>query len=258
MKKPLILVTNDDGVLAPGIRALIKIAREFGKVVVVAPDKPQSGMGHAVTVASPLRYKKIHEEADYAEYSCSGTPVDAVKLGEKVVLKTKPDLVLSGINHGSNAGINILYSGTMAAATEAAMTGIPSIGFSLLDYAHDADFKSGEPYIKTIISEVLQNGLPAHTCLNVNIPAVPFSEIKGIKVCRMGKGYWDELLEERFDPGNRPYYWLAGSFVSLDAEEGTDEWALRNNFISVVPIQLDMTAHFLIQKLKTLESVILD
>ncbi len=254
MKKPLILVTNDDGIHAPGIRSLIGIVREFGHVVVVAPDKPQSGMSHAVTVASPIRYKMIHKEDGYAEYSCSGTPVDAVKLGEKVVLKARPDLVVSGINHGSNAGINILYSGTMAAANEAAMIGVPAIGFSLLDHSHNADFKPGESYIRKIISQVLQNGIPKYTCLNVNIPAVPADQIKGIKVCRMGKGYWDELLEERFDPGNKPYYWLAGSFVSIDAEEGTDEWALQNNFVSVVPIQLDMTAHSVINQLKDLEN----
>lgn len=254
MKQPTLLISNDDGIHAPGLRVLIRVAREFGRVVVVAPDKPQSGMSHAVTVASPLRYKTICKEPDYEEYSCNGTPVDAVKLGEKVILKQKPDLVLSGINHGSNAGINILYSGTMAAANEAAMVGIPAIGFSHLSYQHDADFEPGVPYIRQIIKQVLEKGIEKYTCLNVNIPDVPAAMLKGIQVCRMGKGYWDEHLEERHDPANRPYYWLAGSFVSLEAEAGTDAWALENNYISVVPIMLDMTSHAQVISLKHLEN----
>lgn len=254
MSLPVILVTNDDGIHAPGLRVLIRIAREFGKVVVIAPDKPQSAMGHAVTVASPLRLKKISKEPDYEEYSCNGTPADAVKLGEKVILKRHPDLVLSGINHGSNAGINILYSGTMAAANEAAMVGIPGIGFSLESYDQDADFEPGVPYIRKIIAGVLKNGIKSYTCLNVNIPDAPASEINGIQVCRMGKGYWDEQLDERLDPGKKPYYWLAGSFVSLEVEEGTDAWALTNKYVSIVPITLDMTDHDQILGLKHLEN----
>lgn len=253
-EKPLILITNDDGIHAPGLRYLIMIARSFGKVVVVAPDKPQSGMSHAVTMTSPLRIRKIHEEESYLEYSCTGTPADSVKIGEKVVLKRKPDLILSGINHGSNAGINLLYSGTMAAAIEGAMGNVPSIGFSLLDFSLNASFSAGEKYIKKIIQRVLMHGLSEHTCLNVNIPAVPLADLKGIKVCRMGRGYWDEVLEERTDPNTRPYYWLAGRFVSLDAGMDTDEWALSNNYISVVPIQIDLTAYSLLESLKNLEN----
>jgi 5'-nucleotidase len=252
--KPLIFITNDDGIHAPGLRALINIAKPLGDVVVVAPDKPQSGMGHAVTTSSPLRLKKLTEEKGFVEYSCNGTPADSVKLGEKVVLKRKPDLILSGINHGSNAGINILYSGTMAAALEGAMSNIPAIGFSLLDYSPDADFQPSEGYVDTIIRGVLQHGILPHTCINVNIPALPFSELKGIKICRMGRGFWDEELEERTDPQSRKYYWLAGKFVSLDNEEDTDEWALAHQYISVVPIQLDMTSYPLIQSLKHLEN----
>ena len=254
MTRPLILVTNDDGIHAPGIRTLIRIIRDYGNVVVVAPDKAQSGMGHAVTVASPLRYKKIHEEPGFAEYSCSGTPVDSVKLGEKIILGRRPDLLVSGINHGSNAGINIMYSGTMGSAIEAAMLNIPAIWLSLCSYDQQPDFDTAEPFIRNIISQVLTHGIPEHICLNVNIPAVPVEELKGIKICRMGKGYWDESLEERFDPGNRPYYWLAGEFVSLDGNPGTDEWAIQNNYIAVVPIQLDMTSHQTIPLLKHLEN----
>jgi 5'-nucleotidase len=228
--------------------------REFGRVVVVAPDKPQSGMGHAVTTASPLRVKKIAIEPDYEEYSSNGTPADTVKLGLKVVLKQTPNLIVSGINHGSNAGINILYSGTMGATLEGAMSGVPSIGFSLLDHAQDADFSHALPYIRKITAHVLAHGLAPHTCLNVNIPSATSGKIHGIMVCRMGKGYWEELLEERRDPHNHAYYWLAGSFQSLDNGTDTDEWALDNNFVSVVPIQLDLTAHSMIPTLKDLEN----
>ncbi len=250
----LIFVTNDDGIHAPGLRALIGLARELGEVVVVAPDKPQSGMGHAVTTSSPLRIKKIHTEADYQEYSCNGTPADAVKVGEKVVLKRKPDLILSGINHGSNAGINLFYSGTMAAAMEGAMSGIPSAGFSLLDYAYTADFSPALPYLRKIIRGMLEGRLTPYTCLNVNIPAVPSDQLQGIRVCRMGKGYWEEELEERTDPHEKPYYWLAGRFVSLDPHHDTDEWALKNNFISVVPLHLDLTEYKLLESLKIFEN----
>jgi len=254
MNKPLILITNDDGIHAQGLRNLITVMRELGRVVVVAPDNPQSGMGHAVTTASPLRVKKIREEAGYQEFSSNGTPADTVKLGLKVVLQEKPDLIVSGINHGSNAGINILYSGTMGATLEGAMSDIPSIGYSILDHAHDADFSQSLPYVRKIAKQVLEHGLPPHTCLNVNIPAVASGPIKGIMVCRMGKGYWEEQLEERRDPHNRPYYWLAGSFQSLDNGTDTDEWALANNFISVVPIHLDLTSHNTIPLLKDLEN----
>jgi len=250
MKKPLILVTNDDGVFAPGIRKLIEIARQIGRVVVVAPDSPMSGMAHAITVKVPLRLIKIAEEKNYVEYSTNGTPVDAMKLGEKVVINGKPDLVVSGINHGSNASVNIIYSGTMAAVLEASIDGIPAIGFSLLDYSHKADFSAVDDYIKTIIKNVLQNGLPEGVCLNVNIPAVKKEEIKGIKICRQAKGRWDEKFEERTDPHQRNYYWLTGVFKNGDADKDTDTWALMNNFISVVPVHTDLTAPKAVTELK--------
>ncbi|MCD4746873.1 MAG: 5'/3'-nucleotidase SurE [Bacteroidales bacterium] len=243
MHKPVILITNDDGINAPGIRILIEIMREIGEVVVVAPDKPQSGMSHAITVSVPLRLKKIVDKKDYKEYSCNGTPVDSVKLGGKIIIKGKPDLLVSGINHGSNSSINIIYSGTMAAVLEAAIDGIPSIGFSILDYSMKADFKGSEKFIKKIAENVLKNGLPSGTCLNVNIPTIDKSKIKGIKVCKQAKGYWKEEFDERKDPHKRDYYWLTGVFQNGDKDSDTDEWALANNYISVVPVKFDFTAY---------------
>ncbi len=250
MKKPLILVTNDDGIFAPGIRKLIEIARQIGKVVVVAPDSAMSGMSHAITVKVPLRLRKLAEEKNYVEYSCNGTPVDAMKLGEKVVIKGKPDLVVSGINHGSNASVNIIYSGTMAAVLEASIDGIPAIGFSLLDYSHSADFSAVDDFIKTIMLNVLKNGLPEGICLNVNIPAVSKDQLKGIKVCRQAKGRWDEKFDERTDPHEHNYYWLTGVFKNGDADKDTDTWALLNNYISVVPVHADFTAQKALRAIK--------
>lgn len=249
MEKPIILVTNDDGITAPGIRNLIRIMRKIGDVVVVAPDKPQSGMGHAITVAGPLRLEKINVDGNDNEYSCSGTPVDCVKLAINKILHRKPDLLVSGINHGSNSSINIIYSGTMSAALEGAIENIPSIGFSLLNFSHDADFTQAEKFIENIANNVLKNGIPKDTCLNVNIPSVPFDEIKGIKICRQATANWDDDYIERIDPHKKPYYWLTGVFANHDAGEDTDEWALKHNYISVVPVQYDFTAHLAISYL---------
>jgi 5'-nucleotidase len=248
--KPLILVTNDDGITAPGLRKLITIMQGIGEVVVVAPDKPQSGMGHAVTVTTPLMLKQFQSDNRHPEYSCNGTSVDCVKMGLKVVLKRIPNLVVSGINHGSNASVNILYSGTMAAALEAAIENIPAIGFSLNNFSHHANFNGFEKYIEKITRRVLENGLPPATCLNVNIPDVNGSEIKGIKVARQGRGMWNESYEKRIDPFKRNYYWISGFFESADEHEDTDVWAIKNNFISVVPVHIDMTSHQMIGKLK--------
>jgi 5'-nucleotidase len=242
-EKPLILITNDDGITAPGLRALIGIMRSIGRVVVMAPDKPQSGMGHAVTIQTPLRIHEIAREPDYEEYSCNGTPADCVKLGQKVILKSNPDLIVSGINHGSNASINVLYSGTMAAVLEGAMEDIPSIGFSLDDYSPDADFSHTAAFISSIAGNVLKNSLPKGVCLNVNIPARNGQEIKGIKVVRQAKAFWDEDFDERKDPHRRNYYWLRGVFTLKDSGEDTDTWALSNNYVSIVPVQVDLTAH---------------
>jgi 5'-nucleotidase len=247
---PTILITNDDGYFAPGIRVLIEVMRKIGNVVVVAPDQPMSGTGHAITVRNPLRLHLLAEEEGYREYSCTGTPVDCVKLGEQVVLKSKPDLLVSGINHGSNASINIVYSGTMAAVLESAIGGVPSVGFSLLDYSHHADFSACKPFIRLIAEKVLTNGLPDGVCLNVNIPAINGDEIKGIKVCRQGRSRWVEEFDTRTDPHKRDYHWLTGFFQSMEDNEDTDQWALDNNFVSVVPVQFDLTAHFALDTLR--------
>lgn len=247
MNKPVILVTNDDGINAPGLRHLINIMRTIGKVVVVAPQSTMSGIAHSITVRSPLRVEEIVKEKDYEEYSCNGTPVDCVKLGEQIVLRHKPDLLVSGINHGSNASINVIYSGTMAAVLEACIDGIPSIGFSLLDYSSKADFSYCSEYVKIIAENVIKNGLPSGVCLNVNIPTVNGAEIKGIKVCRQAKSKWVEEFDERKDPRQKDYYWLTGRFERLENGKDTDEWALENNYVSVVPVHFDFTAHYAIE-----------
>jgi 5'-nucleotidase len=250
--KPLILVTNDDGVLAPGIRALIAVMAEIGEVVVVAPDSPQSATGHSITINDTLYINKISKENDaILEYSCSGTPVDCVKLAVNEILKRKPDLCVSGVNHGSNSSINVIYSGTMSAAVEAGIEGIPAIGFSLLDYDWNADFEQIKPFIRTITLEVLEKGLPESVVLNVNFPKLKENEIQGIKICRQAKALWMEKFDKRKTPQGRDYYWLTGEFVNQDHGEDTDEWALANGYVSIVPVQFDLTAHHAIQQLNT-------
>ena len=252
MNKPLILVTNDDGITAPGIRALISVMSEIGTVVVVAPDKPQSAMGHAITLNSTLFINKVSKEnAEITEYSCSGTPVDCVKLAVNEILHRKPDLCVSGINHGSNSSINVIYSGTMSAAVEAGIEGIPAIGFSLLDYDWNADFDAIKSSIRKITLEVLEKGMPENVVFNVNFPKLKENEIKGIKICRQAKAIWMEKFDKRITPQGKDYYWLTGEFVNQDKGEDTDEWALENGYISVVPVQFDLTAHHTIQQLNT-------
>jgi 5'-nucleotidase len=252
MSRPLILVTNDDGIVAPGIRALISVMSELGTVVVVAPDKPQSAMGHAITINSTLFINKVSaENAVVSEYSCSGTPVDCVKLAVNEILHRKPDLCVSGVNHGSNSSINVIYSGTMSAAVEAGIEGIPAIGFSLLDYDWNADFDAIKSSIRKITLEVLEKGLPENVVLNVNFPKLKEQEIKGIRICRQAKAIWMEKFDKRITPQGKDYYWLTGEFVNQDKGEDTDEWALENGFISVVPVQFDLTAHHVIQQLNT-------
>ena len=251
-QKPLILVTNDDGISAKGIRTLIEVMSTIGTVVVVAPDKPQSAMGHAITINNMLYLNKINTESDdIIEYSCSGTPVDCVKIAVNEVLHRKPDLCVSGINHGSNSSINVIYSGTMSAALEAGIEGIPSIGFSLMDYHWDADFESTKPFIKQIANEVLKNKLPEGVVLNVNFPKLSRNEIKGIKICRQAKAIWEERFDKRQSPLGKDYYWLTGEFVNHDRGEDTDEWALTNGYVSIVPVQFDLTAHHAIQSLNS-------
>jgi len=250
--KPIILVTNDDGISAPGIRALIQVMEEIGNVVVVAPDSPQSAMGHAITINNTLHLNKISKEnAATTEYSCSGTPVDCVKLAVNEILKQKPQLCVSGVNHGSNSSINVIYSGTMSAAVEAGIEGIPAVGFSLLDDNWNADFETIKPFIKKIALEILTNKLPEGVVLNVNFPKLKHDQIKGIKVCRQAKAIWMEKFDKRKTPSGKDYYWLTGEFVNQDKGEDTDEWALANGYISIVPVQYDLTAHHAISQLNT-------
>ncbi|MGV8993100.1 MAG: 5'/3'-nucleotidase SurE [Flavobacterium sp.] len=252
MKKPLILVTNDDGITAPGMRALIEVMKGLGEVVVVAPDKPQSAMGHAITINNTLFINKISAaNSEVVEYSCSGTPVDCVKMAVSEILHRKPDLCVSGINHGSNSSINVIYSGTMSAAVEAGIEGIPAIGFSLQDFGWNADFEPTKKFVKTIASQVLSKGLPDGVLLNVNFPKLPEDQIKGIKVCRQAKASWKESFDKRQTPHGRDYYWLTGEFVNEDKGEDTDEWALEHGYISLVPVQFDLTAHHAMQQLNT-------
>lgn len=249
-KKPNILVVNDDGITAPGIKVLLEEMKKIGNVVVVAPDSPQSGMGHAITIGKPLRLDKIDLYEGVEMYKCSGTPVDCVKLAmHKIYNGEKPDLCVSGINHGLNYSINVLYSGTMSAAVEGAIEGIPSIGFSLDDFSHQADFSFCRSYVLGIAKQVLANGLPKNTLLNVNFPRG--EEIKGIKICRQANGSWVEEFEERTDPQNREYFWMTGKFELNDRGEETDVFALHNGYVSVVPTQFDMTAHHVIPEINS-------
>lgn len=248
--KPSILVVNDDGITAPGIKNLIDVMMEIGNVVVVAPDGPQSGMGHAITIGKPLRFDAVELYPGVEMYKCSGTPVDCVKLAVNKIFKgKKPDLCVSGINHGLNNSINVIYSGTMSAAVEGAIENIPSIGFSLDDFSHQADFSHCKKFIKTIALQVLEHGLPQATLLNVNFPNGP--DLKGIKICRQANAKWAEEFDERKDPYERPYYWLTGVFQNYDKGEDTDVWALEHGFVSVVPVQFDLTAHHAIPVLNS-------
>jgi 5'-nucleotidase len=257
-KKPLILVTNDDGITAGGIKQLIEIASEFGEVVVVAPNSPQSAKGHAITISQPLRINEVHIFDGIKAYECSGTPVDCVKLAKHHILKDrKVDLCVSGINHGSNASINIVYSGTMSAAMEASLEGIDAIGFSLLDYSSKADFSQGAPFVREIIKDHLNVGRSEGTLINVNIPKLSTEHIKGVKVCRQARGTWQEDYKQAQDPSGRDYFWLAGNFVDEDHKEDTDLWALENGYISVVPSTYDLTKYDEIDYFKRLEDIAL-
>lgn len=250
-ERPLILVSNDDGITAPGIRTLVDAVKHLGEVIVVAPDSPQSAMGHAVTISRPLRLEKTNLYGDIVSYQCSGTPADCVKLAVDKVMHRKPDLLVSGINHGSNSSINVIYSGTMSAAVEGAIEGIPAVGFSLCDFSYDADFTLAKSVARKIASDILSNGLPKGVLLNVNVPKIAESDWKGFKVCRQANAKWQEEFDERQDPNGRKYYWLTGKFVNYDQGEDTDEWALANNYASVVPVQFDLTAHHAISYLNT-------
>ncbi len=243
VERPLILVTNDDGATAPGILALAQAMLPLGEVIVVAPDKPQSGMGHAITINAPIFVHPVRDHDPIKAYACSGTPVDCVKLARDVVLNRRPDLCVSGINHGSNSSINVIYSGTMSAAMEAAIEGIPAIGFSLLDYSHNADFSSAAIFAQRIARQVLEEGMPKGVLLNVNIPARPMEQIQGIRLCRQANAKWVEEFMERTDPRGRKYYWLTGRFENSDQGHDADETALKEGYVSVVPVGFDFTAY---------------
>jgi len=247
---PVILITNDDDITAPGIHALVEAVRPLGEIVVVAPDRPQSGMGHAITIGVPLRLNKVTLFGDIEAYQCSGTPVDCVKLARDKILHRAPDICLSGINHGANHSINIIYSGTMSAAMEAAIEGITSIGFSSLDYSYEADFTLAKKVAYTLTKKALESNLPPGALFNVNIPVVSEGGCRGIKICRQANAKWVEAFDERRDPHGKKYYWMTGEFRNLDEGDDTDVQALEDNYVSVVPVQFDLTNYKLKKRLE--------
>ncbi len=246
-EQPVILITNDDDITSPGIKALVEAVKQLGRVVVVAPDKPQSGMGHAITIGSPLRMRKMDMFEGVENWTTSGTPVDCVKLAVDKILHRKPDICLSGINHGANHSINVLYSGTMSAAMEAAIEGIPSIGFSMMDYSYDADLTDAKKIITKLVESIIGKKQEKHFLLNVNIPS---GKIKGLKVCKQAYAKYEEDFIERIDPHKKKYYWLTGIFKNFDKSKETDVWALAHNYVSVVPVQFDLTNYALKAKLE--------
>jgi 5'-nucleotidase len=254
--KPLILVTNDDGIEARGFRELIDLASEFGEVVAISSQVPMSGMSHAITIKVPLRVKLVKEEPGSKLYLTNGTPVDGVKLAFNSLMGRRPDLLLSGINHGSNSSSSILYSGTMAAAMEGAVNHVPSVGISLLSFDPEADFNGAVAVGREVISRVLEEGIPDGICLNVNVPELPREELKGILLCYQANGYWKEEFEKRTDPNGNEYYWLTGFFHNREPDDGgrgTDEWALREHYASVVPVNTDLTAYQVLKKMQAWE-----
>lgn len=254
-KLPTILVTNDDGYKSKGIAALVQMVKPFGKVVLVAPHEVQSGKSHSITNESPLRLYHHTSEPNLEIYSVTGTPVDCVKMAMNLFFKNSlPNLIVSGINHGSNSSASVVYSGTIGAALEGSMYNVPSIGFSILDYGQSPNFTASVKYGAQIVKRVLENGMPTGFCLNVNIPNIPVDELKGVKVVRQNRGIWLEELEKRVDPQGLDYYWLTGHYENLEPNAtGTDEWALANGYISIVPTQPDFTHYAMIDRLKSLE-----
>ncbi len=243
MQRPQILVTNDDGITAPGVRRLVEFMNEIGDVTVVAPNSPQSGKGHAITINSTLTFEEIQLDGPQKDYSLSGTPVDCVKFALDKIMTRRPDIVVSGINHGANSSINVIYSGTMSAAVEAGVEGLQAIGFSLLDFSWDADFAQAKEFIQGIVRKTLENPLPKGVVLNVNIPKLKKEQIKGVKVCRQAVAKWEESFDERINPHGKKYYWLTGYFNNMDNGVDADENALADGYISVVPVKFDLTAH---------------
>lgn len=250
---PNILISNDDGIHAPGIIALIEVAKEFGDVTIVAPDSAQSGMGHAISIGTPLRVYQEDMPFDMKGYAISGTPADCVKIATGVLMDKDPDIILSGINHGENSSVSSIYSGTLSAAREGALQGIPAIGFSLCNYSHEAEMSTAQKIVRIVLKEALSRPLMGGDLLNVNIPDLPMEKIKGIKVSRQAMGRWVEEFDERTDPYGRKYYWLTGNFDLEDRGEDTDIFALRHGFVSITPMTHDLTAHERISKLNSWE-----
>ncbi len=246
----LILITNDDGIYAAGLKTLLEVMEEFGKVVLVSTTESMSGMSQAMTVKTPIRVKLLDENERHRIYTCSGTPTDSVKLAVNQLLERIPDWVVSGINHGANASVSVLYSGTMAAALEGCLYGISSVGFSLNNFSGTADFSPCRKYVRIVMNKLAEEPLPAGICLNINIPSLPENEIKGIRICRQARGNWKEEFEKRKDPMGKTYYWLTGSFQNHEPDSSdTDEWALAKGYVSIVPVSVDMTAHSYIDRL---------
>jgi len=251
--KPMLLLTNDDGVHALGLISLIEAVRPLGEVVVVAPDIPRSGMSSAISAVNPIRATLLKKEEDLTVYSCTGTPVDCVKLALNELLDRRPDILLSGINHGSNAAICVIYSGTIGAAFEGCIVGIPSIGISLTDHSLCADFSQAGKYGKRVAEKVLATGLPEGICLNLNVPNAP--DVKGLKVCSQTKGYWEREFMEMKDPHGRAVYWLTGEFMNQEPENTlSDEWALAQGYAALVPLRIDMTDYSFVEKIKDWET----
>jgi len=251
MIRPLILITNDDGANATGIEVLTRLMMQIGDVVVMAPDGARSAQSNALTVTHPIRFQKIEEQVGLIRYSCTGTPTDCVKLALNEVVTRKPDLLVSGINHGSNSAINVIYSGTMGAVLEGCENGILSIGFSICNHSAGADFSYFEPYVLQITRLALKNGLPHGTCLNVNAPD---GVIDGIRIARQCDGRWTKEFAKRADPQGRAYFWLTGAFENHEPEaEDTDEWALEHGYISIVPTKIDLTAYQAMDEIKNWE-----
>lgn len=245
-KRLQILVSNDDGIDAPGIAALVKEMKRLGDVTVVAPHQQQSAVGHAITMNSPLRVRKFYKHGRFFGYAVSGTPADCVKIAVRAILKRPPDLVVSGVNHGSNTAISIIYSGTVSAATEGTILGIPSIAVSLTTYA-PADFTVAAQFARQIASTVFKRGLPEGTLLNINVPPLPLNRLKGARITRQGKAIWNDTFDARRDPANKEYYWLTGGLQNVDRDLLFDEAAVRAGYISVTPIQYDLTDENMIE-----------
>jgi 5'-nucleotidase len=248
-KRLHILISNDDGIDSPGIYALVQEVKRIARVSVVAPDKQQSAVGHAITVGYPLRWSRFYKNGKFFGYAVEGTPADAVKLAVRSILNEKPDMLISGINHGSNTAISIIYSGTVSAATEGTILGIPSVAISLTTY-EKPDFAYSAKFARKLAAYVAKKGLPEGTLLNVNVPAVPESRIRGVLITKQGKSKWEDIFEVRRDPNNKEYYWLAGDLLQLDHEKDVDQVAIREKYVSITPIHYDLTDYKMIEGMK--------